>query len=171
MTGNDNDPTPVDALNALRARGVNSAEELLAHATPAQILAACHRWDGEQGVGAGLLVRWIRDGQFDEPAAAPTKSKGAQLRERFDEYARRFPPGAIVETHADMLARRWPDDLARAAELGQDICAGQIVVVNTSYPVLELECDACGFSAGLPVRALHVLPAEHTLLADTPDAF
>ena len=57
----------MQAVAALRARGVNTAEAMLEHATPEQILLACHRWDSQQGVGPGLLANWIRTGQFLEP--------------------------------------------------------------------------------------------------------
>lgn len=163
--------SPADAVQALRSRGVDNGEDLLAYGTPDQIFAACHRWDSRQGVGPGLLARWIRDGAYDEPAPTPARSKAAQGRARFDEYARRFPPGAIVETHAQLLARRWPEDLGRARDLRQGVCAGSIVVAGASYPVLELECDACGFFSGLPVRSLHVLPAEASPLEQRQGAW
>jgi hypothetical protein len=156
-------PAPVDAVKALRARGVNNAEGMLEHATPAQILAACRRWDAEQGVTAGLLVHWIRAGEFEAPSPPTARSKAAQLRERFGEYARRFPEGAVVEPHRRLLERRWPDDVERAVELGDDLCDGDLVVVSASYPVLEMECSACGFAAGIGPRHLHVLPSQSTL--------
>jgi hypothetical protein len=152
----------IEAVRALRARGIDNADELLAYGTPEQILAACRRWDGRQGVGAGLLARWVRDGQFDEPPPA-AKSKAAQLRERFAEYARRFPEGAVVEPHRRLLERRWAEDVERAVELGDEVCDGAMVVIAASYPVLEMECDACGFTAAVGPRHLHVLPAQSAL--------
>ena len=157
----DNETTIADALRALRARGVNTAEEVLELASPEQILTACRRWDTETDVSPGLLVHWIRNGQFETPPAAGTtaKSKGAVLRERFAEYAARFPEGSTVETHHALLERRWPDDVARAVENGHPICDGSMVVTSATYPVLAMECDACGFEAGVTPRQLHVLPA------------
>jgi hypothetical protein len=153
------EPTPADAVRALRARGVDTADELLAYGTPPQILSACERWDRRQGVGPGLLARWIRDGTFEEPDPEPPKrGKAAQLRERFDEYVRRFPVGAVAESHADLVRRRWPDDWERAKQRDEEVCPGDMIVVAASYPVLEMECDECGFSAGLTPRHLHVLP-------------
>ena len=146
-----NDTTAIEAVTALRARGVDTAEDLLEHATPAQILAACHRWDGRQGVGPGLLVRWIRNGEFTEPQAAPPPGKGAQLRARFDEYANRYPEGAIAEPHARLQARRYPDE--------NDPCPGLLVVIETTYPLISVECDQCDYTAAYPARSLHVLGA------------
>jgi hypothetical protein len=180
IEGNGN-PSPAEALDALRARGVRQAADQLDRATPAEILTACHRWDREQdqarqrgkdGPGSGVIVHWIRSGQFTEPESASAVSKAAQLRARLAEAARQFPPGTVVESHRDMLARRWPEDLNRAVELDQTICDGQIVVATAIYPVLELECDACGFAAGLPPRSLHVLPSRSTPFpSSSPEAW
>jgi hypothetical protein len=160
MNSNDNDPRPMEAVRALRARGVDTAEALLQAATPEQILAACRRWDGRQGVGPGLLARWIRDGQYDEPPSTPPQTKLERLRDRFDAYALRYPVDSIAEPHRRMIERRWPGDITRATELSHDLCDGDMVVVDATYPVLELECDECGFTAGLVARSLHVLPLE-----------
>ena len=102
------------------------------------------------------------NGQFEPPAdpdAPTTKTRAAQLRDRFAEYAARFPEGSTVETHHALLERRWPDDVARAVENGHPICDGSMVVTSATYPVLAMECDACGFEAGVTPRQLHVLPA------------
>jgi hypothetical protein len=140
--------TPVEAVQALRARGIDNAENLLEHGTPDQIIAVCRRWDGRQGVGGGLLVKWIRNGEFDEPEPEPTLTPAEQLRARFDEYATRFPVGTVIERHHVLQARRWPND---------DPCPGSMTVVDTTYPTFVIECDRCGFPAGVPPRHLHLL--------------
>lgn len=145
---------PVDAVHALRDRGVDQPEQLLEHATPMQILAACHRWDQRQGVRPGLLVKWIRAGQFEDEPSPPAQGRAAVLRARFDEYASRFPVDATVEPHRSLTARQWPGD-----ELD---CAGSMVVTEAIYPLLALECDRCGFEAAIPVRHLHVLDGRAT---------
>ena len=141
MKGNDQTTTvtPDQAIAALHARGVDQTGPLLEQATPDQILLACHRWDARTGVGPGLLVNWIRTGQFlePEPEAPPTPSQ--QLRAKFDRYAQRYPIGFVVEPHRVLDARRWP-------EWGNDPpCPGHMTVTATKYPVLALQCDKCGF--------------------------
>jgi hypothetical protein len=142
---NGTDSRPAEAVRALRARGIDNAEELLQFGTPEQILTACHRWDGRRGVGPGLLAGWVRMRQFAEPEPQPKQSRAEILRARFDEYARRFPEGSIVEPHAQMQARRWPDE---------PLCPGQMVVWSTTYPNIAVECDRCGLVAAYPVRSL-----------------
>lgn len=149
---NGNDPRPIEAVKALRDRGVSTAEDMLEHATPEQILTACHRWDAHRGTKQpGLLVHWIRQGQFDEPAAAGAPSKASMMRARFDEYAARFPEGSVAEPHARLQARRWPQD---------ERCAGSMIVVDAIYPLLAMECDECGFLAALPAQSLHILDGQ-----------
>jgi hypothetical protein len=153
------EPAPMDAVHALRDRGVDNPEDLLAFGTPAQILAACRVYDGRPGARPGLLVSWIRSQRFPEPATpAPTVRKVEELRARFAAYARRFPIGQ------DAISHRALDDRLRPENA--DDCAGDMVVVDDGYPVLVLECDACGFENGIPVRGLHILgPA----IAAAPD--
>jgi hypothetical protein len=140
----------MDAVRALRARGVNSPEVLLEFGTPDEILGACHRWDQQKGVSSGLLVKWIRDRNFvQEPKAVV--SQAARNHALFQEYAARFPEGAVAETHATLIARRYPD------ELDDDVCAGNMIVFQALEPNLAIECEACGFVTGIPVRSLHVL--------------
>jgi hypothetical protein len=159
VNGNGQEPEPIEAVRALRDRGIDNAEELLAYGTPAEILAACRRWDGRQGVGPGLLARWIRDGRFDdEPAAA--QSKAEMLRARFDEYARQYPVGSTAEPHATLQARCNHDE---------DPCPGSLRVVAISYPHLTLECDACDYSAALTPRSLRALPLAPTQPELEPD--
>ena len=150
--GNGNDELrPMNAVNALRARGVDTAEALLEDATPEQILAACRRWDSRQGVGPGLLVRWIRAGEFDEPASPTGPSKTEIMRAKFDTYAARFPEGEVAEPHARLQARRYPED---------DPCPGNLVVIGTTYPAIAVECDTCDYTAAYPLRSLRVLDGQ-----------
>lgn len=137
---------PGDAVHALRDRGVDQPEALLAYETPERIIAACRRWDTRRGVRAGLLVRWIRNHEIaDQP---PIEERGAQLAARFAEYAAEHPIGTIVARHDDLQARRWPDE---------EPCPGALRVTELGYPVLELRCQTCGFIAALTPRSLHVL--------------
>jgi hypothetical protein len=152
MNDNDNEPEPIEAVHALRARGIDNAEELLQYGTPAQILTACRRWDGRRGVGPGLLAGWVRTGQFAEPEPQPKQSRDAILRARFDDYAHRFPAGSTVEPHAQLQARRWPDD---------EPCPGRMVVYESLYPNITVECDRCGFVAAYPVRSLAAVWANY----------
>lgn len=149
MNNTDADPRPSDAVKALRARGVNSAEDMLEHGTPDQLLAVCRRWDAQRGSkSTGLLVHWIRQGEFNEPAASTAPSKGSMMRSRFEEYAAQFPVGTVAEPHARLQARRWPED---------EPCPGSMRVIEATYPLLSMECDECGFAAALGPRHLHVL--------------
>jgi hypothetical protein len=172
VNGSSTDPDTMDAVHALRSRGIDNGEELLAYGTPAEILAACRRWDGRPGVGPGLLARWIRSQQFPEPepTPAPAANKRAELRARFEAYARRFPPGSIAEPHRRLIERRWPDDVERALELGQDLCDGDMIVADAIYPQLIAECDRCDFEAAYPVRGLHVLGAQLEPVPDPEEA-
>jgi hypothetical protein len=144
--------TPADVVRALRARGVDDPEMLLECGSPDEILAACRRWDRRKGVGKGLLVKWIREGQFDEPEPQPKQSRDAILRARFDDYARRLPAGSSVEPHAQLQARRRED---------QDSCDGRMVVYESIYPNVTVECDRCGFVAAYPIRMLAAVWANY----------
>jgi len=147
-----NGKRPVEAVQALRARGVDTAEQMLQLATPAQILAACRRHDARQGrVGPGAIVKWIRDGEFDDPLDPPAHSRPAQLRARFDEYVRSLPVGRTVEPHCALVARCWP------GELDDGVCGGDMVVIEATYPVLSMACDECGLVAAIGPRHLHTL--------------
>jgi hypothetical protein len=147
VSSNGNDAArSIEAVRALRDRGIDNAEELLEYGTPEEILRVCRRWDSRKGVGPGLLARWIRSREFDEPE--PASGKADQLRARMAEYARRFPVGSVAETHRVLSARRWPDD---------DPCSGEMVVVEADASVLALECDACGFGVAYTPRCVHVL--------------
>ena len=70
------------------------------------------------------------------------------MRARFDVYADRYPEGATAEPHARLQARRYPED---------DACPGSLVVIETTYPLITVECDVCAYTAAYPARSLHVL--------------
>ena len=161
MTTTDEEaPAAIDAVRALRDRGVDDAEALLEFGTPAQILAACQKWDARKGVRKGLLVKWIRERDFPSEEPAPKVNTAAINRAKFEHYAARFPEGAVTESHAQLNARRWPDDLER------NPCAGDLVVWDATFPNIAVACDACGFEAAYSLRGLHVLGAP---LALTPE--
>ena len=73
------------------------------------------------------------------------------MRARFDEYAARFPEGAVAEPHARLQARQYRDDTP---------CAGSLIVIETTYPLISVECDACDYTAAYPARSLHVLDGQ-----------
>jgi hypothetical protein len=169
------DTQPAEAVQALRARGVDSAETLLAHATPAAILRTCEWYDRQSGVGAGLLVMKCRGGGIHEVVAAAGSAgaddaliaeliqRGGQVPEqhkklrdrvyrgRFERYVTRHPVGSVVESHAELEARAWPDD--------ETSCGGDMLVIAAVYPNVELECDKCGFAACIPAARVPVVPA------------
>ena len=155
----DDEPTPIDAVRALRTRGVNDPDDLLECGSPAEILAACHRWDRQQNVKPGLLVHWIRNGQFHDPGVVHA-SKTAVHQARFDEYAQRFPVGSVAEPHDRLQQRRWPED---------ERCPGRMIVVDHAGLSIVAECDACQFEAAYPVRALHVLGGPYLREAQPPE--
>ena len=150
LTTTENDQIAA-AVAALRTRGVNTAEGLLEHATPEQILTACHRWDSQTGVGPGLLAQWIRTGQFLEPEPEAPPTPREQLQAKFERYAARYPVGTIIEPHRVLDARRWPE------WANDPPCTGNMVVVDTNYPVLALQCDQCRFETGISPRPLQLL--------------
>jgi hypothetical protein len=140
------DLRPIDAIHALRERGVDSPESLLQFGTPEQILEACRRWDAREGVGPGLLVRWIRSQEF--AGEKPVTNRTAQLRARFDDYAERYPEGAVCEPHARLQARKG---------YLEDPCPGQLVVIDIPSMAIITECDVCGEEWSYTVRTLHLL--------------
>jgi len=147
------EPNRTDAVAALRERGVNNPEQLLELAAPADILATCHRWDVQAGVSPGLLVRWIKDGNFPEPDPPSTTDR---LKAQFAEHQARLPVGTRIIRHADLEAGQWNRD---------EKCIGVMCVQESDYPVLTLECSVCLFTVGVPVKDLnrvrrHVDPDE-----------
>lgn len=144
------DKLEIQARNALRDRGVTDPEQLLQHATPARILAACRRWDAQRADGRKLSPGWlakvVRNGGIDEEKADQSVvDKRAALHHRFEQLTRQFPPGTATESHARLLARRWPDENA---------CGGLMVVVARDFPALTVRCDVCGSETSYPLRAL-----------------
>jgi len=136
------EPAALDAIKALRSRGVDNAEPLLKHATPDEIMAACRRWDARTGVGPGLLAKWIRDREFIAPNEPQAVSKADRLRRQFTEYAKRFPVGASIEPHANLQTE------------DENPCDGSMTVAGTAYPSLIVDCDTCGYEAAYTPRSL-----------------
>jgi hypothetical protein len=143
---------PMEAVRALRSRGVDDAESLLEYGTPEDIVATCHWWDSQRK-GKGLLVWKIKHGGVkEEEERQAAKTTGERLRALCAEYTAGLAIGAAVETHANLNARRWPDDAD-----GRAVCDGRMVITEMAYPVLAVECDRCGFTAAVPIRAMPVL--------------
>lgn len=138
----------LEAVRALRDRGIDGAEDLLEYGTPEQILAVCRRWDSREGVGRGLLVSWIREGKF-EPEPETKRDQDEIFRARFDETLARLPVDSAIEAHRDLELRLWHTEIE---------CAGTMIVVDSLYPNLTLICDECGFEAAIPVRFVHLIP-------------
>jgi hypothetical protein len=138
------------AVDALRERGVDNGEELLAYGNPDQILAACRRWDKREGVGPGLLASFIRNQDFPEEPK-PSAPKLDDRHDRFAIYAERYPEGSIAEPHARLQERRWPED---------ERCGGDMIVVDAIYPLITVVCDRCDFEAAYPLRSLGVLDGQ-----------
>jgi hypothetical protein len=142
------------ALREMRARGIDNASELLEYADPDKIIGACHWWDARKSrnnVGPGLLAQKIRAGGLDDQETAEfgVRRHGQLRRERFAEFAQRFPIGSVVDSHEEMQARLWADD--------EGDCDGDMLVTEISYPVLALECDCCGLTVGVPLRSLFAI--------------
>jgi hypothetical protein len=165
MEDNGNGPTRADAVRALHERGVDNANDLAEEFDAAEIVAACERWDRDGGGHVGRLVWRIRNGKFnDRPAAA---GRDAQRRALFNGYAERYRVGMMAESHHDLIARRYPEELA-------GYCVGAMIVTDTIYPVISAKCTDCGFETGYPLRTLHVLRtpvhwASERFVADEAD--
>jgi hypothetical protein len=155
---------PMDAVQALRDRGIDNPESLLQYADPEAIIRTCEWWDGLKNVGTGLLVSKVREGGIASPDGLSEKArKHARLVDRFAEVAQRFAPGDVTETHARMQCRacgtpdaRWqhPDE--------EELCGGDLVVIAVSsdieVPCIEVRCDACLFESCYSPRSAAVLP-------------
>ena len=127
----------IDAVRALRTRGVDQAEQLLETATPDEILSTCHRFDARQGrVGPGWLVNQIRAGHYTDPDIEAAPSTADRLRAQFADHQRRLPADTIVD---------------RCAHTG---CTGWMRVQPSTYPILVVACSVCRAEYGVPIRAL-----------------
>lgn len=137
-----------EALRALRDRSVDDAESVL-NSTSADnktVIRTCEWWDRQPAAKrtSGLLVWKLRQGGVPEDDTPVSKT--ARMRHVFDAYIQKHPVGSRLCSHAALSARKWPDDRCD--------CVGQIRVVVASFPVLEMECDVCGFDAALTPRAM-----------------
>jgi hypothetical protein len=153
--GMNGQPTELDALNALRERGVNAAEDLLELATPDQILATCKRWDAQHHVNPGLLVHWLRTGQI----AIPTPDPIDQMHAQFDDYARHLLTGtAIKSPHYRTVPIPDPPPNAHIWDrLRTEDCPGTVRITGANYPFILAECDSCRYDCATPVNALHTI--------------
>lgn len=151
-------PDEVDAVRALRHRGVNNAEPLLELGTPNEILDACHRWDRQEGVSPGLLVSWIRNGEF-EPEPPPPEPAANRLHAIFDEYAARFPAGTPIHSpHYRSVPVENPPPHARIWDrIRQENCPGTVRVAGANFPTIYAECDSCRYDCATPAAQLHTL--------------
>jgi hypothetical protein len=148
MSGEPTELQPIDVIRAMRARGIDNAEELLQYAPLEAIRATCEWWDSKPGVGAGLLAKKIRQGGVELPPQPAPGAVEERLRATHDEYAQRFPVGSIAEPHARLQERRGYDDKP---------CPGSIIVRSHDYPVWIVECDGCDYDAGMTPRALRAV--------------
>ena len=137
-----------EAVQALLDRGINAPQTLMGCGTPEQILATCHRYDRQQHVTPGLLVHWIRTGNFEDPAPAEARSRPARTGSSFVEYARRYPVGSKVEPHAILQQRCGHDD---------EPCAGSMIVIDLASQQVTARCDECGYEAAYSTRVLRGL--------------
>lgn len=153
----------VVAVRALRARGVDSGEQLLQNCSAEAILAACRDFDrrNEKGDtrGAGWLYTVVRNGGLrerrePEDTRSTNERKAAERISRFNDYARRFPVGAVAEVHGRLEQRRYPSLPV------EQRCPGLLVVIAAGYPTIAVRCDKCAFEAAYPLRALPQLPDE-----------
>jgi len=126
------------------------------------ILRTCRWYDRQQGVGPGLLAKWIRQGGVSESEAQePERLPGVQERKRaellaaFAEKARVFVPGSVTEPHKQAQtrsSRRQLDEI--------ELCPGELVVIAASCDGLIVRCDRCGEEWSYsPRSAVATLPA------------
>jgi hypothetical protein len=133
------------AVRALRDRGVDNADEIVKHAeynsvSYEMIVGACEWFDTQRGnISPGLLVWKVKQG-------------GVQPRNRNESTTGRRPRIEYDQSHLPLFYlshRQWELDHKFEAD-----CAGRLMIVGAEYPVLKLECDACGFEAGMPHRGI-----------------
>lgn len=132
------------AVQMMRERGVDDAESLLPHAEPQAIIRTCEWFDRQPNAKKGLLVWKVRDGGV--PLKDAPVSRTQTLREVFDRYVTAHPVDSRLCSHMALAARKWPGE--------DETCPGQLMVVAAVYPVLEMQCDGCGFEASLTPRAM-----------------
>ena len=142
--------TNLDAVQALRARGVDQAETLLEIADPDDLVALCRRFDVRQGrVGPGWIVSEARAGHFADPAPPPEPpTPEEQMRARFDETLRRLPLDTPIWRHADMEPPHRLEE-----------CPGVMRIEESFYPIVVIACSVCRDSIGVPIRHAHNLKA------------
>jgi hypothetical protein len=129
-----------DAIEAMRARGIDNAESLVSSTSPERIVASCKVWDSKKNVTAGLLAKMVRDGGSD-PEPAPKASP----RDRFAHLVQHYSEGSVAESHKR---------LQRRSDYDED-CDGLLIVVEEpAFPSLVVRCDGCGFEAAYPFKAL-----------------
>lgn len=134
------DRSRIEALHALRDRGVEDAESLLEAASVDRIMATC-KWADRQGASTRLLVWKVKHGGVD-PADLAVKGKRQRMQERFAEIAQRYPVGWIAEPHRQLQRRRGYDE----------DCDGMLIVVEPpQFPTVVVRCDACAYEAAFPV--------------------
>ena len=112
--------------------------------SPQVLVRTCEWWDRQRNAKPGLLVWKIRQGGVTEEPRRTSKT--SELRVVFDAFSRLHMEGAVLESHQALAARRWPDYW--------ESCPGSIRVVECRWPVMELECDVCGFRACLTPRSM-----------------
>lgn len=139
-----NDNSTSTALTMLRDRGIDDAESFLNSTDPQTIIRTCKWFDREKNASKRLLAWKLKQGGVAEEDAPVNKQ--ARMRDIFDRYLQQHPIGSRLCSHVQLSARKWPDD--------KETCPGQMLVVEASYPVLEMECDVCGLDAALTPRAM-----------------
>ena len=129
-----------DAIHALERRGIDNPERVLDLLSPERILATCEWYDRQQGARTGVLVWKIRNGGV-EPSAVSSTLDRPRSRPVYDDSG--LP--VLFMAHADWDKRR--DFTVSCAD-------GQLMAVAAVYPIVTVECDRCGFLAGLGHRGL-----------------
>jgi hypothetical protein len=151
MTDSSSNSTSVtDAIEAMRSRGIDNADDLVSSTSPERIVASCETAD-KKGWSTRLLAWKIKEGGVDPSMSLPKVDRRAQ----FANATAMFPEGSVTESHRRMARRQWPGD--------HETCEGVMVVADEpSYPHLSVRCDGCGFEAAYPLRALlaGVLPEQ-----------
>jgi hypothetical protein len=143
---NSSSISTTDAIEALRARGIDNAASLVSSTSPERIVASCKVWDTKKNVTAGLLAKMVRDGGSD-PEPAPKASP----RDRFAQLVQHYSQGSVTESHKRLQRRRDYDE----------DCDGLLIVVEEpAFPSLTVRCNGCGYEAAYPFKALASLPGR-----------